>query len=90
MRSRESTHLHSQTQCVEYDEEKHQVLKVAGGHQVPELVLERVFRDVAAEGPSFQSVLYTLALQWKDHTNQRLQELSEQKQESFFSTEKKL
>lgn len=66
---RKSTHLHSQTQRVEYDKEKHEVLKVAGGHQVPELVLERVLRDVAADGPSFQRVLNTLALWWKDHTN---------------------
>lgn len=63
MHSRGSTHLHSQTQCVKYDEEEHEVLKVAGGHQVPELVLKRVLGDVVAEGPSFQRILYTLALE---------------------------
>lgn len=46
-------HLHSQTHGVEHDEKEHQVLEVAGGDNVPHLVLVRVLRDVAAQRTGF-------------------------------------
>ena len=55
-------YLHSQTHGVQHDEQEHEVLEVAGGDDVPHLVLERVLRNVAAQWPRLQSVLHTLAL----------------------------
>lgn len=57
-----AAYLHPQTHGVEHDEQEHEVLEVAGGDDVPHLVLVRVLGDVAAEGPCFQGVLDTLAL----------------------------
>lgn len=57
-----TAYLHSKTQCVEHDEKEHEILKVAGGHEVPHAVLMRVLRDVAFEWSCFQCVLHTLTL----------------------------
>ena len=67
-------HLCSQAHGVEHNEEEHEVLKVAGGDDVPDLVLGRVLGDVAAERSSLQSVLHTLPLEEQD-TNKRLTSL---------------
>lgn len=45
-------YLHSQTQSVEHNEEKHEVLEVAGGDNVPHPVLVGVLGDVAHQRPS--------------------------------------
>lgn len=45
-----AAYLHAETQCVEHDEEEHEILKVTGGYEVPDTILVRIFRDVALEG----------------------------------------
>lgn len=56
------TYLNSQTQRVENDQDKHDVLKASGVDHIPELVLVGIFGNVAAQRTSFQCVLHTLAL----------------------------
>jgi len=58
------SHLHSQAHGVAHDQEEHEVLEVAGGDDVPHLVLVRVLGDVASQGAGLQGVLHTLALDW--------------------------
>lgn len=59
-------YLHAQTQGVQHDQEEHEVLKVAGGDDVPHPVLVRVLRDVAPQGAGLEGVLHTLALETKN------------------------
>lgn len=54
--------LYGQTQCVEDDQNKHDVLEACGVDHIPELVLIWVFGNVATQRASFESVFYTLAL----------------------------
>lgn len=56
------THLNGQTQGVEDDQNKHDVLKSSGVDHIPELVLVGVFGDVAPQRTSFESVFHTLTL----------------------------
>ena len=65
-------YLHAQAHCVQHDEEKHQVFKVAGGDDVPHPVLVGVFGNVAAEGAGLQSVLHTLPLQRHTHIHSQI------------------
>lgn len=67
-----ASHLYSQAQRVQHDEYKHDVLEARGVHHVPELVLVRVFGDVAAQRPGLEGVLHTLAL--GGHTGARVQD----------------
>lgn len=55
-------YLHSQAHGVEHDEKEHQVFKVAGGDDVPDLILERVLGNITPQWPGLESVLHTLAL----------------------------
>lgn len=57
------THLNSQSDGVEQDENEHHVLKSCGVDDRPELILNRILRDVKFEWLSLQSVLHALALQ---------------------------
>lgn len=57
-----TSYLHTQTHGVEHDEEEHEVLKVAGGDNIPHLVLVGVLRNVTPQRPSLQGILHTLAL----------------------------
>ncbi len=67
------SHLHPQTHGVEHDEEKHQVLEVTRSDDVPNLVLTRVFRDVASQRSGLQCILDTLALQMCKNTHYNLE-----------------
>lgn len=57
-----STYLYGQTQGVEDDQDKHDVLKASRVDHIPELVLVRVFGDVAPQRTSFKSIFHTLTL----------------------------
>ena len=56
------TYLHAQTQGVEHNEEEHEVLKVAGGDDVPHLILVGVLGYVTPQWTGLKSILHTLAL----------------------------
>ena len=56
-------YLCSQAHGVEHNQEEHEVLKVAGGDDVPDLVLVRVLGNVASQRARLQRVLHTLALE---------------------------
>ena len=56
------SYLHSQAHGVEHNQEKHKVLKVAGGHNVPHLILVWVLGDITSQWPGLKSILHTLAL----------------------------
>lgn len=58
------THLNGQTQGVDDDQDKHDVLKACRVDHIPELVLVRVFWDVAPQRTSFESIFHTLTLWW--------------------------
>lgn len=55
-------YLHAQTERVEHNQEEHEVLKVAGGDNVPDPVLVGIFGDVAPQRTSLQGILHTLTL----------------------------
>ena len=55
-------YLRSQAHRVEHNQQEHEVLKVAGSDDIPDLVLVRVLGNVAAQRPSLESILHTLAL----------------------------
>ena len=57
------SYLYGQTEGVEYDEYKHDVLKACRVGHVPEPVLVWVLGDVTAQWTGLQSILYTLPLQ---------------------------
>lgn len=57
------SYLHSQTHGVEHYEEEHKVLKVAGGDDVPHLVLVGVLGNITSQWTSLKSILHTLALE---------------------------
>ena len=57
------TYLHSKTHGVEHDEKEHQVLKIAGGDDVPHLILVGVLGNVTSQWPGLKSVLYALTLE---------------------------
>lgn len=59
-----TTHLNRQTQGVEDDQDKHDVLKSGGVDNIPELVLVGIFGDVAPHRASFKSIFHTLTLWW--------------------------
>lgn len=61
-------YLHGQGERVAQDQHKHDVLKLAGVDDLPELELRRVFRDVDLYGLSFQSVVDALTLGEKKKT----------------------
>lgn len=56
------SYLHSQTHGVEHYKEEHQVLKVAGGDNVPHLILVGILGYITSQWPSFKCILHTLAL----------------------------
>lgn len=55
-------HLHPQTHGVQHNEQEHEVLKVAGSDDVPDLVLVRVLGNITPQRSCFESVLHTLTL----------------------------
>lgn len=57
------SYLHSQTHGVEHNKEEHKVLKVAGGDDVPHLILIRVLGDITSQWTGLKSILHTLALE---------------------------
>lgn len=63
-------YLHSQRERVPQDQHKHDVLKLAGVDDFPELELGLVFRDVNLYGLSFKRVVDTLALEGTEESRQ--------------------
>jgi len=57
-----SGYLHGQCERVAQNQNKHDVLKMAGVDDLPELELRRVLRDVDLYGLCFQGVVHTLPL----------------------------
>lgn len=57
------SYLHSQTHGVEHYKEEHKVLKVAGGDDVPHLILVGVLGNITSQWTSLKSILHTLALE---------------------------
>lgn len=55
-------YLHSQTECVEDDENEHDVFETSGIYHIPELILVVVLWNISPQRTSFQSVLHTLTL----------------------------
>lgn len=55
-------YLNSQSERVPQNQHKHDVFKLAGVDDSPELQLRWVFRDVNLYRLSFQSVIHTLTL----------------------------
>lgn len=57
------SYLHSKTHGVEHNKEEHKVLKVAGGDDVPHLILVGVLGNIASQWSGLKSILHTLALE---------------------------
>lgn len=57
------SYLHSQTHGVEHNKEEHEVLKVAGGDNVPHLILVGVLGNITSQWAGLKSILHTLALE---------------------------
>ena len=66
-----NNHLYSQRECVEHDEYKHDVLKLRGVDDPPELELGRIFGDVYFYRLGFQCVLHTLSLGGRERARER-------------------
>lgn len=57
------SYLHSQTHGVEHNKKEHKVLKVAGGDDVPHLILVGVLWNITSQRSGLKSILHTLALE---------------------------
>lgn len=55
-------YLYGQAECVEDDENEHDVFETSGIDHIPELILVVVLWNVSPQWTGFQSVLHTLAL----------------------------